>query len=59
MKNMNVLINKARIEKRIEELKKNQYGIIVKKNQKNMLITTSIKFPKEILKKEYWKIRNK
>ena len=40
------------IEKRIEELKKNQYGIIVKKNQKNMLITTSIKFPKEILKKE-------
>ena len=40
------------IEKTIDELKKNQYGIIVKKSQKNMLITTSIKFPKDILKKE-------
>ena len=40
------------IEKTIDELKKNQYGIIVKKTQKNMLITTSIKFPKDILKKE-------
>ena len=40
------------IEKTIDELKKNQYGIIVKKTQKNMIITTSIKFPKDILKKE-------
>jgi len=40
------------IEKTIDELKKNQYGIIIKKTQKNMLLTTSIKFPKDILKKE-------
>ena len=40
------------IGKKIDELKKNQYDIITKKTPKNMLITTSIKFPKEILKKE-------
>ena len=39
------------IGKKIDELKKNQYDIITKKTPKNMLITTSIKFPKEILKK--------
>ena len=40
------------IEKAIDELKKNKFGIIVKKTKKNMLITTSIKIPKEILNKE-------
>ena len=40
------------IGKKIDELKKNQYDIITKKTPKNMLITASIKFPKEILKKE-------
>ena len=40
------------IEHTIDELKKNQYGIILKKTKKNMSITISIKFPKEILNKE-------
>ena len=40
------------IEQTIDDLKKNEYGIIIKKTKKNMLITTSIKFPKEILNKE-------
>ena len=40
------------IDKALDNLKKNEYGIIIKKTQKNMLITTSIKFPKEILNKE-------
>ena len=40
------------IEHTIDQLKKNQYGIIIKKTKKNMLITTSIKFPEEILNKE-------
>ena len=40
------------IDDAIEELKKNEYGIIVKKTKKNMIITTSIKFPKEILNKD-------
>ena len=40
------------IEQTIDDLKKNEYGIIIKKNKKNMLLTTSIKFPKEILNKE-------
>ena len=40
------------IEKTIDDLKKNEYGIIIKKTKKNMLLTTSIKFPKEILNKE-------
>ena len=40
------------IDKALDNLKKNQYGIIVKKTQKNMIITTSIKFPKEILNHE-------
>ena len=39
------------IERAIDELKNNKYGIIIKKTKKNMLITTSIKFPKEILNK--------
>ena len=40
------------IEQTIDGLKKNEYGIIIKKTKKNMLLTTSIKFPKEILNKE-------
>ena len=36
----------------VEELKKNQYGAIIKKTKKNMKIIISIKFPKEILNKE-------
>ena len=40
------------IEKAIDDLKKNKYGIIIKKTKKNMVITTSIKFPEEILNKE-------
>jgi len=40
------------IDKALDNLKKNPYGIIIKKTQKNMLITTSIKFPKEILNRE-------
>ena len=40
------------IEQTIDDLKKNEYGIIIKKTKKNMLLTTSIKFPKEILNKE-------
>ena len=40
------------IEQTIDDLKKNEYGIIIKKTKKNMLITTSIKFPKEILNQE-------
>ena len=40
------------IEHTIDELKKNQYGIIIKKTKKNTSISTSIKFPKEILNKE-------
>ena len=40
------------IGKKNRWIKKNQYDIIKKKTRKNMLITTSIKFPKEILKKE-------
>ena len=40
------------IEQTLDDLKKNEYGIIIKKTKKNMLITTSIKFPKEILNKE-------
>ena len=40
------------IEQAIDELKKNKYGIIIKKTKKNMLITISIKFPKEILNQE-------
>ena len=40
------------IEQTLDDLKKNEYGIIIKKTKKSMLITTSIKFPKEILNKE-------
>ena len=40
------------IEQTLDDLKKNEYGIIIKKTKKNMLLTTSIKFPKEILNKE-------
>ena len=40
------------IENAIDELKNNTYGIIIKKTKKNMVLTTSIKFPEEILNKE-------
>ena len=40
------------IENAIDELKKNTYGIIIKKTKKNMVLTTSIKFPEEILNNE-------